>query len=66
MDIPTTRWPLNPAFFQFGNMFDPQLVMTGQSGSVRGRQEIHIQFLPDLNHGQKFGIGPHDDACPVG
>jgi hypothetical protein len=54
------------AFFQFGNMFYPQLVMAGQSCSVRGRKKIHIQFLPDLNHGQKFGIRPHDDTCPVG
>jgi hypothetical protein len=47
-------------------MFYPQLVMAGQSRGVRGRKKIHIQFLPDLNHGQKFGIRPHDDTCPVG
>jgi hypothetical protein len=55
-----------PAGFKLGYMFDPQPVMTGQSRMVRGRKEIHIQFLPDLNQGQEFGIRPHNDTCPVG
>jgi hypothetical protein len=55
-----------PAILQFGYMFYPQPVLTGQRRIVRGRKEIHIQFLTDLNHGQKFGIRPHDDTCPVG
>ena len=54
------------AFFQLGNMLNPQPVMTGQSGGARGRKKIHIQFLPDLNQGQKFGIRSHDDTCPTG